>query len=58
MSIGRGWYEDDPSYEPDSYSDIRELASGLLKGKIQECFDIARRNREIKNGREMDSKSN
>lgn len=56
--IGSGWYEDDPNAEPDHYEDVRELAKGLLLGKMDEIWATVRRNKEMRNGQKMDSGSN
>ena len=60
-SIGKGWYEDSISAEEKEElaekAEVTSFFGQLLKEKINECFDKARKNKEKTNAKEMDSKS-
>lgn len=45
MSIGRGWY---PEEEPD---ENKVIATGLLKGLLQEVFELAQKKKDAREER-------
>lgn len=46
--IGKGWYEDQVGEKPKD--GLVEIASSLLKEKIEEAFEKARQKKEERNG--------
>jgi len=49
--IGRGWYEDDLSADQITphEMELKELFAGMLKSKLDEIWEIRRKNKEAKN---------